>query len=385
MSTLINVLQVPLPTKQIVPSDLRFLNRDIPTIEQLAAVKVDPKYSQWIRVLDTYSDAPDSENILYLLHYITVNNPNPEIMKNIGHVRGIIIDQNYKIVCRSFGYTPEITVDQFEDKHQTQEYNLFPALEGTVLRLFYYNVDNQETGGHWMISTHRKIDGTDSRWNGPTFGEMFNQLFNIKEDMLNKKCAYIYIIQHPENQQFFHVSKPFLAHVAIADENGLNYCGAPLRDVNIQEYVDSAFDSRTPTNVGLIALQHGSCSPVKIVSQHYIDLKNLRGNNPQLSTRYIHLLGDSRKDEFVENFPSQEYDKIDKKLQQLTNNIHRGYIVKFVKKGTKIFPKENHVVMMRCHSWYKEDPKNRVVREDVVKNMLETTPGHYLNTMLNNM
>jgi hypothetical protein len=366
----------------IIPTDQRFLDRPQATEQQLQTVNVDPKYSQYIRVLDEFRDSPDSDHVLYLLHYLTVYNveTNTENMKHFGHVRGIILDQNNEIVCRSFGYTPEIAVNSENSYLQYVNANsmMFPALEGTVIRLFNWN-------NHWILSTHRRIDGTTSHWNGPAFGEMWEELWKNDFEIEDNK-SYIFILQHPGNKHIFPVATPALVHVATVESGVLDYNRDRIENSNVQDYVDSAYDARDVNNVGIMVLNPDSFMPIKLVSNGYIDLKRLRGNNPYLGTRYVHLMSDpDQQKALVENFPSEDYQQIDRLFDQLVTKVHKGYIVKFVKKSSKIYPKEQHVTMLRCHSWYMEDPQNRVVRSDTVREMLRTTPGNYLNTMINSV
>lgn len=375
---------VPLPTDLVVPTDLRFLDKPQATLKQLYTLNVDPKWTEWVRVFDTHRESPDSDETLFLIHYITVSDQeqNKLAMLDIGHVRGVILDSENNIVCQSFGYTPEISGESVDNLDiDVKDYTFQKAYEGTVLRLFFH--------GHWFVSTHRKIDATMSRWSGPTFGEMFDQLFHNPESELDKNMYYVYILQHKDSQQFFPVEKSRLVHIAFGSGYGFSYCGAYVGEKltfqnndEIKSYVDSAFEQRDPTNIGVIAYQN-PLFPIKIVSQKYIDIKKIRGNDPKLSTRYIYLMDNpDLQKKLVLNFASDEYAKIDRKMEKLAKEIHKGYIVKFVKKGKRVYPKEQHVVMMRCHSWYNEDRANRMVKFDTVMNMLKTTPGNYLNTML---
>lgn len=380
MSTLETTMDtITLPETLVVPTDFRFLDREVASLSQLQAVNVDPKWQEWVRIFDTHKESPDSQEKLYLLHYITIEDCEiyQEAMKEIGHVRGIIMDQENNIVCQSFGYTPEVTLEHYNDlQDEKEKYLYYQAVEGTVLRLFYWN--------HWFISTHRKIDGSDSYWNGPTFGEMFQELFTEQEEDLDKNTVYIYILQHVENTLIYksQVSKLFL--VATFKDNQLNYITEPLGDLDLEKYLENTNVNKSPDSVGVLAVNPGSpFNPVKLVSEDYINLKKLRGNTPNLTARYLQLHSDPEQQKnLVKNFPSYEYKSIDRELENLARKIHKGYINLFVKKSGLKFPKEQHVVMMRCHSFYKQDRNNNIVKLDVVKKMLRDTPSNYLQNML---
>ena len=130
---------ISLPHDRVIPTDRRFLDREFATENQLKKLGVELKYQEFVRVLDTQKEQ-GSDLTLYLLHYLTIVNTegvvDQEILGFIGHVRGIILDQDNNIVCRSFGFTPEYSLSQFENLENLENYTAYTAYEGTVLRLF---------------------------------------------------------------------------------------------------------------------------------------------------------------------------------------------------------------------------------------------------------
>lgn len=156
----------------------------------------------------------DKENNLYLIHY----NKNAN-MKKYGHIRGVVCYINleieeYRIICRSFNYTPIITFPKFIDKTKyilkdnigndviiNMDTCIFKmGHEGVTIRVFYHN-------GKVWYSSYRKLNifNTESRWgNSKLFKVMYKELNAPDGESLfdmNKKYSpyiHIFILSHKE-------------------------------------------------------------------------------------------------------------------------------------------------------------------------------------------
>jgi hypothetical protein len=147
----------------------------------------------------TVSDAI-TEKGLYLLHFDPVNIRKTTKNDNVRELRGTIIDINAQAVCcASFGYIPtavigdevrvkaifkdnesftdcdtiEHNLNNFEEGYQSIlensdfTYDVFPLYEGAMVRVWKHN-------GELMISSHKKIDCSNSHWGSSS---MFKDLF----------------------------------------------------------------------------------------------------------------------------------------------------------------------------------------------------------------
>ena len=135
---------------------------------------------------------------LIMLHYNTekiselTRELDPETLIKILKIRGLVMDSNTgRIVCNSFGYTPDaiydsLPTDTLKDvngndlsymlSEETTEYS--PALEGTMLRAWKYN-------NKVYFSTHRKINPIRSSFgNSKWFHEIYSYLEGPNGDAL---------------------------------------------------------------------------------------------------------------------------------------------------------------------------------------------------------
>lgn len=384
-----------LPHNLVCPSDRRYLVRDIATISQLEAVNVHPKWQHWIRQIDT-----DIDEGLVLLHYITTVHPdtgkiNEEPMNEIGHVRGIILEKTtkrgtegeikWRSVCKSFPYTPEVVTTDTErvQRYVPEEITgpMFKANEGSIIRMYNHN-------GRWIISTHRKIDAQSSFWSGPTFGEMFSDVFNLTEEDLDPRLCYIYILQHTSHRIVYPIENNALFEIAqyCAELDNLVFTQQGQTGITNREMailtVDAMAEHQNPEMAGAIVFNNSR--PVKLVNENYSYLKAIRGNDARLRSRYLQLRGTPEMQVFVNYFPegSMEYKQVENEILDLAKYIHQLYIIRFINKNKQRVDKEEFCVIMKCHSWYFENPGVNIVRLEKVLEVLNQTPTKYLNVML---
>ncbi len=116
-------------------------------------------------------DHNDDDNLI-LIHYLKYS-------EKVSHVRGVIFDitntDKVEIVCHSFASNEDTDIDDpdLSDKINFNYIVCSLGIEGTIIRLFKGRIT-----GKWYISTHKKIDGHDSRWGGPKFGDIFYSIWN---------------------------------------------------------------------------------------------------------------------------------------------------------------------------------------------------------------
>ena len=399
--------QYQLPTELVVHTDRRFLGRDLPSPELLKVLDVDPMWVNYLRVLDR-------QGSLALVHYINtwvsadehVIDEKP--LAEIGHVRGTIVDtETCKIVCRSYPYTPEAVSNDPERiatllPNYLTTVSLYRACEGTVLRLFWYNEE-------WCISTHRKIDAYNSYWSGPTFGSLFEETREFEFNDLDKELCYIFLLSHDDNRLVYKVHESQLMLISIYNrpevrfldftEYGVGFSEPlsptgcvhprPLGDVDsiadLQEIVDkqSGFD-----DAGVIAISNPSDPhPVKIVNTEYDSIRNARGNDPSVRSRYIQLRGTPAGGLLINWFTDPNYqesfDHAEDEIDNLVERLHTMYVNRYIRKDFSQLPKEEFVTLQRCHEWHTADRCNNIVTAAKVRDYLNSTPTHYLLVMLN--
>jgi hypothetical protein len=263
-------------------------------------------------------------------------------MKLLGHLRGVLLDLEQKVVVAgSFGYTAtavaeELTpdsegnltlTDEIGDTHQflTATTVIKPIFEGVVIRVIWW-------GGRSYHFTHRKIEPVRSRWGsspsfltmyeeagGPTDGELFDTAHPYST------TCYFFLVCHPAllvgTRQ--RVETPYLLYLArqetVLEQEALpgeesffltptlsGRVAAPcihkpthfsLAQANHHlqyGYYDpfTPEDPRMATGEAVILFSHNERGPhlLKVHSPSYQWRLSVRGNNPNLPNQFYSLL-----------------------------------------------------------------------------------------------
>ncbi len=395
----------------VVSTDRRFLSRDQATPELLKSIGVGVEWAEYIRILDR-------QDSLVLLHYVNtwVSSTDHTIdetpLGQIGHVRGIIVDTNTgRIICRSFPYTPEVISEDSERigslfSKDLSEVSVYTSCEGTVMRLFWY-------GEEWHISTHRKIDANNSYWTGPTFGSMFKDLREFDLDDLDKNYCYAFLMSHNGNRLVYKITTPQLMLISIYDHSKQCFLSAteygpqyetgpkhpsgcvypsPVNGINtiadLQEAVDKLGKFASYNHAGIIAVPDSqNPQPIKIVNVTYNNIRDARGNESSIRSRYIQLRGTAQGMLLIKWYTEADYQKIfadaEGEIDELVNRLHTMYMNRYVHKNFEQLPKEEFVTLQRCHTWHTTNRGNNIVTIAKVREFLNATPTHFLLLMVN--
>lgn len=156
-----------------------------------------------------------------------------EMMKNrISEVRGWIYDETKReICCKSFGETVIAFIEQDGlYKYHEEGYTFKQYVEGTTIRLFWDNYNNE-----WIHSSHRKINCDKSKVPGmiQNFKQMFDESCpNLDYSLLNKEKIYIIQVVHKENQimnqEVVEGAKSY--HLATVDRSTLQIVDEPISE-----------------------------------------------------------------------------------------------------------------------------------------------------------
>ena len=303
------------------------------TDEICALLGLDEKDLDHVKALDVY----DSKYMLF--HY---SQPHCGAQK----IRGVIVDisnrnpKDMKIVCTSFPYTPVVEIGsplikeifdgvsiQFGDMQQ--KVRATNAYEGTILRMFYAdNVEDEEThsNGVWLFATHKKVDGTRSRWgSGKPFYSIFNDVWDPAKypyDILDKDKCYIFLISAPGNRIISVTPEPTVRLVAVHQRDGRGRM-IELKFDEDPEFVTKSEggDSRFTKNPNIIMPQvydvtnakdiedlvssmkwtdttgiliRSPTKIIKVAAPGYSDLLGLRGTEPNIKISYLRVMQNER-------------------------------------------------------------------------------------------
>lgn len=184
------------------------------------------------KIRATYWDIEDHlpNSGVYLLHYkkealrSIVNDPDFAMSEKTAlfQLRGLIVDTRHpggiKVVCRSFGYTPSITLDSLRTglikaKDQVgvdvafdiKDAIIQPCYEGTLIRRWKHSYidDDGKLNTQVFMSSHRRISVEFSTWSkSKPFSELYKELKGPSDDelfsdKLYSNICYVFILCHP--------------------------------------------------------------------------------------------------------------------------------------------------------------------------------------------
>jgi hypothetical protein len=316
----------------------------------------------------------DQEDGLRVLNYHQCDRESPDDLKR---VRGWVQDTDTgSILFETFPYTEEYNSQEdlsFLGQNVLEEWDVYYSLEGCLLRVFWHQ-------DRWHISTNKKLNAFKSRWaSRKSFGDMFREGLvranggneNALETLLaqlDKSRVHLFLVRYNHENR--------VVCSAPKDPDGVYFIGSwdntgkvldrewkyPTRvrsPVAIQEMPGSLQELAEGADIheyqGIILFHKQKNLQVKIYSQEYSKLYMLRGNNPNIRFRYLEV----RKDpalcqEFVRLYPLYEdlfleYENI---LYQLAKLIRYYYIQRYIKNKYVTLPKEEYILMKKCHDWY---------------------------------
>jgi len=333
-------------------------------------------------ILSTQLEQTDSKDELNIISYKQCDNNSLDELKKI---RGLICDKD-NIIARSLGYTCEYTNEDDLSSIDLTKVACYPALEGTLLRLFSYK-------NKWFISTHRKLDAFTSRWGGnQTFGDIASKAlealdisYDIWTTTLNPSHVYFILVRNTDSTRVVSQSPsiPTIFHIATLLNNEVfdleMSIGLPKQErlcfqslTQLQSYV---YDCNPELQQGVILFDTASGTPTKIVNVNYQNKARVRNNEPDLSFRYLELWRDMTSplyQTFVELYPefgnkSQKYVNLSFKIAK---HLHNLYFAKFVKKDKKIMKTEEWMIVKYVHEWYWAERQTRKVTLDVMHKMM---------------
>lgn len=348
----------------------------------------------------------DEENNLDLYCYVKCDNNSSESLKNC---RGIVFNGE-NVVMKAFPYTEEYVFDDKENIERifNKRIKIYDAYEGALIRMFYYKTK-------WYITTHRKLNAFESKWaSKQSFGTCFKQALyqEIKnnkklseklsgeerilekfQNTLNKDNQYMFVVRNtqynrivcipPETPSLFHVGT-FINNKLVLDDN-IEVTKPNSHEFNnveeLQNYVKNIDYMKTQ---GVIVFTENN-KQYKILNDNYNELFMARGNQPSINFRYLQVRMD--KDmvdklyylypEMTKNF--EDYEDI---LFEVGKIIYNSYVNRYIKKQYVSLPKEEFVVMKKCHSWHLENRRTNRISINVVMDILNEQYPTNLNRMI---
>jgi hypothetical protein len=277
-----------------------------------------------------------------------------------------------KIVC--FSPPKSISYSEFCDLHSAKDIVSEEFVEGTMVNVFW-------NGSEWKQATKSKLDADCVFFdtNG-FFNNMFAEtLIAVKLDLnnLNKSYCYSFVMQHPKNRivsLFTTIQLYLISAYCIEEMDGTTNTKITVVD-NIQN--DPLWNSTTvkfpsridwnlktpitklPYNVMGVSFKDPiSGDRCKLRNPSYEYVRQLRGNQPKLSYRYLELRKMNKVVEFLMFFPehSEQFRQYQNNLHQYTNMLFKHYVDVYIKKNVIIdtIDSKFHIGLKRLHNHYKQ-------------------------------
>jgi hypothetical protein len=336
----------------------------------------------------------DTLNGLSNYHYLECNNNSDNDLKQY---RGIIKAVDGSIVCRSFGYTPEVDESNEEEMMNIvkpfleEGVTVLPSYESTLLRVFFHLTD--DLVGGWYVSTCRKIDAFASRWGGnKSFGELFEECIGVVpkedepkrvlarsslqkwcEDNLDKSKCYSYIIRtYNENRIVctgYDKPEMFLIGTFTVSFD-ISNCQIPsLKITSLEQLKEEMKNINHSSSQGIILINSKGES-VKVMKHEYTEAFKLRGNQPNILLRYIELQQEGveeRVKQFFEMYPEHKDTIVTftEVIEDICNFMFRKYRNRFIRKQVAIVPPDLYYIIRELHDAYLKDRTQIVTPERV--------------------
>jgi len=350
----------------------------------------------------------DEEEGLDMFCYVKCDDSDSSLLKQC---RGVVFHKN-DLVLKAFPFTTEYNHTEFEKINDSlskfEDWTFYESHEGALIRLFSFN-------GKRFVSTHRKLNAFRSKWSSKdSFGssfktallselehnESFKQSLPDGENILDRfqttldpTKQYMFLVRNNNDNRIVCSSpiKPTVYHVGTFVEGKL----VMTENVNIphpkqlkfkniddlREYVQGVDYKHLQ---GVICFDSNN-NQIKIVNVDYQDLFHARGNEPSVKFRYLQVRMNKKFVNMLHHlYPdmSNTFDEYENTIYDISRNIYRSYVQRFIKKRYVTVPREEFSIIRECHSWHLNDRTNNRISLDVVINTMNQQPPTNINHMI---
>ena len=313
---------------------------------------------------------------------------------SVGLFRSVVMNDKNVVAFapqKSVNYNNFIVENEFEDCYITE------YIDGTMINIFYNEKldENDELKPGWEFCTKSNI-GAKCRYNldtQKTFYDMFLEACieeRLDFNLLNKKCSYSFVLQHPENKIVKNIKKPklFLTRVySFNEENEIFDVTEEEKNIDIDtprtlfninknqpfpisnwiDFTDLCSGESLPYDMVGFVIYNKDGVRTKIRNIAYETLKRLKGNLQKMFLHYLTLRKNNKLSYFLKFFPEyrDEFEIYKKKLYNWTYQLFDNYVDTFIlkKKRLKECPFEFKPILYNIQKEYLEvlKPNNRKV------------------------
>jgi hypothetical protein len=336
----------------------------------------------------------DQEENLKILNYVECHNASSEELKKM---RGVVQDVDTGMTLfETFPYTDEYDAEEDREKivemlgdNFLDEWDAFYAVEGALLRVFWHQT-------RWYVTTNKKLNAFKSRWSSrKSFGEMFadglvalspQNAENVLEKMLDsmdKEYVYFFLVGYNhENRIVCQVGSPVIFigrwnQDKVLDREWKHTPALPGSVAVVSKTTEELIKEAAAVDIkvyqGVILFHKTENRQIKIHSPDYRKFSQIRGNNPNIRFRYLEVRNDPEKKKVLTDlYPIYqdmflEYENI---LYQIAKLVRYYYIQRYIKNKYVTLPKEEYILMKKCHDWYLSDREENKINVTKVFDIL---------------
>lgn len=352
----------------------------------------------------------DEASGLELFCYVKCDSNDDDL---VHQCRGVVFhDKN--IVMKAFPYTVELAHSEKKQIHEKidnifKNCSFYDSYEGALIRMFNFC-------GRWFISTHRKLNAFRSKWaSKESFGTSLKRAIECEvevnsnlrdalpdngegiierfQTILDPSKQYMFLVLNNEENRIVCSARdrPSVYHVGtfvneVLDMNENIHIPYPKKHnfSNTDELIEYVNNININNLQGVIVFAPNN-KQYKVVNKEYLNLFNVRGNEPSIKFRYLQVrMEENMVNNLYTLYPTmgyifEEYEKI---LYSIAQNIYNSYVDRFIKKKWVTVNTEEFNIIRACHSFHEQDRKqNRVTLKKVIDILNIQNPSN-LNKMI---
>jgi hypothetical protein len=307
-------------------------------------------------------------------------------------------------------------------------YDISYTEEGTMINMFW-------NGEKWDIATRSNV-GAKNFYNFQedgakpiTFAQMFYEAFawdRLNETMFKKDICYSFVLKHPANKMVYKYDRPSLiltncySIMKVTDNDKTYYdildlfqlrnqciddrsitcnrpkqyhlddktCNQVLLDIaylDVDGVEDCSAKNVKPSKKGIVIYNKETGTRVKVRSDIYDYVRELRGNNRKPMYNYLELRKHNKLTEYLGFYPEDTYMfiKFSARMEEFAQNLFDYYTDCFIKKTkhVKQYPSQYVKHMTTIHGYYLDTLrllKKRIKCENIMEYVERLEPAQIM-------
>jgi hypothetical protein len=328
-----------------------------------------------------YTIEPNNESVKIKNYYTAhasykILNTNDNQDDSLNVYRSVILDpETDKVLC--FSPPKSVSMETFVSKCPgLVGVTATKIIEGTMINLFYdtrigsWEIASKSAVGcnYWYFRTQYDAQKGSVQM---TFRDMFvdalcasygTRLNDIPLiQCLDTSRIYSFVLQHPNNHIVLPIDFPKLYLVAVYEANDNQVRVAAVSDDVFRNSTILQPDECTVelheeihlmdyTNLGVMLYHAESGLRTSVENPQYKNIRDIRGNSPNLQYHYLCLSRTGKIKEYLDIFPmyNDMFFKFNKQSAEFIRRIHNAYVTYFVKKRGKDVPIEKSIFRHIC-------------------------------------